>query len=391
MEHSVYSPSRLKRIIECPGSVGLIDSLMITKIIGKSKSSVYAEHGTGLHKVTNKCHYDKLALDHASLDIDDKFLVTECLDYLEVLKKSIGHTSYLLCSETQVSLRQWGIPDVWGTLDYQILDPIKRHIDIIDWKFGAGVPVYSEKNPQLLAYVAGAVGWPTIIQTMTLHIVQPAIDNFSTWDLTTTELYEWVHGTLAIAINKCADDSKEFNPGIEQCRWCEVANHCQARIDQARDIAVRLFEANANLATCPEPKELVELIKLAPLVEKAINSILNYVQVEMLKGEIFDGLKLIQGRANRKWKSEFKTAEWITKHPEIDCHIPELYTSKMKSPSQLEKLVKALKKNSEYQALYEQPQGKITLVHSSDKRPAIEVQKKAIDVFADYKGPDKLE
>ena len=46
-KHAVYSPSRLHRIIACPGSVRLIEA---NGIVGKTSS--YAEHGTMLHKYT---------------------------------------------------------------------------------------------------------------------------------------------------------------------------------------------------------------------------------------------------------------------------------------------------------------------------------------------------
>ena len=388
MEHSNYSPSRLSRIIKCPGSVGLIDSLEIANVIAFSKDapvSSYAAHGTMLHEILEKSHKDKYVLN--GLDVDDRFLITECLDYLAFLYKSFGHTNYLIMSESRVSLDKWGIPDVWGTLDYRILDPIKRHIDIIDWKFGAGVPVYAKENPQLLAYAAGAVGWPTTIQSVTLHIVQPAIENLSTWDLTTTELYNWVHGTLALAINKCSDDSTEFNPGVEQCRWCEAKNHCRTRFAFAQEGAIKLFAAQASLATCPTPEELIGLIKQASLVEKAIKDIILYAQNEMLKGVEFPGLKLVQGRSNRAWINERQTIAWLSKYTDIE----ELYNSKIKSPSQVEKEVKSLKKNDVFKSLFNNPPGKTTLVSESDKRPAIQTTSKAVDVFQDYQAPDKLE
>jgi len=386
MEHSNYSPSRLKRIIECPGSVGLIDSLFIAKAISVGKSSSYAEHGTMLHKVFER-FYAGVGSGYEELDKDDQFLVRECVDYLEILIASLGHTNFMVKSEVRVDLSDWGIPDVWGTSDYQIIDPIKRHIDVIDWKFGSGVPVYAKRNPQLLSYAAGAIGWPTTLQTVAIHVVQPAIDNFSVWELTVGELYEWVHGTLAIAINKAASETEEFNPGLEQCRWCEAANHCRARIDQAQDYAVRIFEASKTLATCPSPEELTKLIDMAPLVEKAIKSILFYVQTDMLKGRSYPGLKLVQGRSNRKWVDEKKTIEWLSEHTEID----ELFSSKLRSPSQIEKEVKSLKKNDDFKKLFEQPPGKITLVGASDSRPEIQSESTAVDVFKDYQAPDKLE
>jgi len=384
MDHSNYSPSRLSRIIKCPGSVGLIDDLMISDIVSEAKPSSYAAHGTELHIALENSFTNDIALTR--LDVDDKFLVTECLDYLKVLKKSKGPGILYEKSEHQIDLKRWGIPDVWGTLDYSIIDPIKRHIDIIDWKFGAGVPVYAKENSQLLAYAAGEINWPTTIQTVTLHIVQPAIDNYSTWDLSVFELYEWVHGTLAMAIGKCLT-SKEFNPGVEQCRWCEAQNHCRTRLDYAMDIAIRLFDAKANLATCPDPEELVKLIDKAPLVEKAIKEIRLYIQTEMLRGVVFPGVKLVEGRSNRKWIDEKETVIWMALNTEID----DLYIPKIKSPSQFEKELKALKKNDKFKELFEQPPGKITLVSESDKRPAVNTTSGAIDVFQDYQAQDKLE
>ena len=378
MEHSNYSPSRLSRIIKCPGSVGLVDSLMVSKTIGKLTSSSYAEHGTMLHDVLRK-YFEFGILDE--LETDDKYLVTECIDYLNILLKSLGHMNYLVMSETSVGLDNWGLPDVWGTLDYRVMDPIKRHLDIIDWKFGAGIPVYAKENPQLLAYAAGAIGWPTTMQSVTLHVVQPAIDNYDTWDVTTSELYDWVHGTLAIAINKASSDCTEFNPGEEQCRWCEGKNYCRTRYDYAQDGAVALFNAQATLASCPSPEELTKLIAMAPLVEKAIKDIVLYIQNEILKGTEFPGLKLVQGRSNRAWIDEKQTVDWLSKFTTIE----ELYNSKIKSPSQIEKEAKALKKNEVFKSLYNNPPGKVTLVSEQDKRPAIQTASSAVDVFADYK------
>jgi hypothetical protein len=378
MKHSIYSPSSLSRIIKCPGSVGLIDDLMITNTITASRPSSYAAHGTMLHDYLERCYNDQAVFER--LNKDDQFLTQECIDYLEILIASLGHKNFMVKSESRIDLDQWGIPDVWGTLDYQVIDPIKQHIDIIDWKFGAGIPVYAEKNPQLLTYAAGALGWPTTIQTITLHIVQPAIENFSTYDLTTSELYDWIHGTLAIAINKCSNGSKEFNSGVEQCRWCEAQNHCKTRIDDVHNIAIELFEANKRLATCPNTNELMWLINNTPLIEQAIKDIRLYIQTDMLKGGIYPDLKLVRGRSNRKWIDESKTIKWLSENTEIE----EFYNSKIRSPSQIEKEMGKLKQMDDFKKLYEQLEGKITLVGASDKRPAIQTSPTTIDVFKDY-------
>ena len=223
-EHSSYSPSRLSRIIKCPGSVELINNLMDTKTIREEAPSSYAAHGTMLHSVIedyycfNPGDHNEKALD--GLEINDKALIRDASDYLDLLFKSKGHNNCMVGSELSVNLTDWGLADVWGTLDFKIYDPFKRHVDIIDWKFGSGVTVYAKENPQMMAYAAGAVKWPTTVQSITLHVVQPALDHYNTWNLSINDLFDWVHGTLAIAINKCETPGEyNFNPGLSQCRW----------------------------------------------------------------------------------------------------------------------------------------------------------------------------
>jgi len=384
IEHSKYSPSQLSRIIACPGSVELIENLMITSTIQKSKSNIDAAHGTMLHEVIKKFYsnnpvnlYTK-ELDR--LELNDRALIEDAAEYADLILKSIGHSNYVTASEIPVNLKSWGIPDVYGTLDYMIHDLMKRHIHIIDWKFGAGITVYAKENPQLLAYAAGTITWPTTIQNITLHIVQPAIEHYDTWELSIHDLYDWVHGTLAIAINKCHNDGiDKFSPGIKQCRWCEAKNFCEARTTFVQESAVKFFEAKEKLATCPTMEDLVKLLEIAPLVEDTIKSIRLYLQTELERGNVVPGMKLIRGRANRTWISENDTITWLAKNTSIE----ELFTSKLRSPSQFEKEVRTLKKNEGFKALHKTPEGKISMVPESDNRPTIQTDSGAINVFAE--------
>jgi len=383
-KHSNYSPSRLSRIIDCPGSVELIENLMQTSVLKEAEPSVDAAHGTNLHKVMEKFYlgpgsHNIKALD--GLEVDDKALVEDAAEYVDMVYKGIRHSNYIVGSELQVDLSSWGVPDVWGTLDYMIHDPIHRHVDIMDWKFGAGVTVYAKENPQLLAYAAGAIKWPTTIQSITLHVVQPAIDHYNTWDLSIHQLFDWVHGILAVALNKCHSDGiDKFNPGVSQCRWCEAKNHCEARIAFVQETAVKLFNAKEKLATCPSMGDLVKVLKMAPLVEDCIKSIRLYLQTELEKGHAVPGMKLIRGRANRAWVNENDTITWLAKNTSIE----ELFVSKLKSPSQIEKEARTLKKSEGFKKLYETPEGKISMVPESDGRPAIQIGSgAAVDVFAE--------
>lgn len=387
-DHAIYSPSRLKRIITCPGSTNLIDILLSERKIKPQKQSSYAAEGTKLHEITEYYYHNGpngrrgKALD--MIDKEQALLVRDCADYADTIFAGIGHKSFAFSSEQKVSLISWGIPNVWGTCDYQIYDIISQHMHIIDWKFGKGVPVYAYKNPQLLAYAAGAIEWPTQVKKITLHVVQPPIDNYDTYSLTIDELYEWVHGTLAIAINKCSTDTDNFVPTKEGCRWCEAKNHCAARLAAANEIAAKLFEAYKQLANVPSIDDLVKLLDQAPLVEDVIKGISVYIMNELQHGRDIKGFKLVEGRSNRKWKDEKEAVKWLSENTEIE----ELFESKLRSPSQLEKEAKILKTDKDFQGLFHNPPGKTTIARDYDKRPALKPEAKATNVFSDYSDLD---
>jgi hypothetical protein len=210
-----------------------------------------------------------------------------------------------------------------------------------------------------------------------LHIVQPAIDHYDTWNITIDDLYDWVHGELAIAINKCYQTDAEFNPGEKQCKWCEAANHCIYRYNYIQDLASRIFHAEKMLAETPDISDLMELIDQAPAIKRAVKSIISYVQREMEKGISVPGYKLVHGRSNRKWVDEKKTIEWLSENTGIE----ELFTTKLRSPSQLEKELITLKKNEDFKKLYHNPPGKITIASEHDKREAVDPNKSAVNVF----------
>jgi hypothetical protein len=387
-EHAKYSPSRLERILKCPGSVQLIDALIRNAAVVQEKEpSSYAAKGTELHDHTCKAiRSGDYNLRH--LDPADKGLVRDCLDYKDMLIKSKGAGATVgVATEIQVSLKGWGLPEVWGTTDLLVVSP--EEADVVDWKFGSGVMVHAIENPQLLAYAAGALGWPNHYKQVTMHVFQPAIDHISTWTISTQELFEWVHGTLAVGISKCLGENPPIIPGVDQCRWCEAVNHCDVRFAHVQHVAEEIFLAQRLLPTKITPEAIKELIDKAPLVEQAIKDLKLFVTNEILRGREFPGFKLVAGRANRNWKDEAKALEWLSAHDEI---ADDLFISKFVSPAQAEKLASQFKKSSEFQQLWEKKEGKPTLVPEKDPRPALQTDTGPIDVFSQYaEVPDKLE
>jgi len=387
-EHAKYSPSRLERILNCPGSVQLIEALIKNSYIpAKQETSSYAAKGTELHDYVHKVSIHGLDI-LSNLNPVDKGLVLECIDYLDMLVKGLDRPPYKIESEVKVSLKSWGLPEVWGTADKIVWDAVGNNVDVIDWKFGSGILVNAEDNPQLLAYAAGAVPWPTQYKTVTVHVFQPAIDHVSTWTFTTEYLYAWVHSILALGIGRCRKENAPCIPGLEQCRWCEGANHCDTRFTYVQQQAQEIFLAQKLLPKEITPEAIAELIDSAPLVEKAIKELKLFAVNEIQRGRPIPGKKLVAGRSNRSWKDEKKTVAWLGENTEIE----EIFKSKLVSPAQAEKLAKFLKKSDDFKELFEKKDGKPTLVNEKDPRPALQSASSAIDVFSKFaEVPDKLE
>jgi len=383
-DHAFFSPSRLERILACSASIPLEEALGLPP----QKPSVYAQHGTHLHGVTDHVTTKGIeVLPRFELDIADKTLVLDCVDYLETLIKSLGHTNYRVQSESRVTLRPWGLEMVWGTLDKSISDNVKRHMHIIDWKFGSGVPVFLEDNPQLLAYAAGAVGWPTLYSEVTMHVVQPALDSYQSKTINIHDLFDWVHTVLAPGINKAMKGGGVFNPGEVQCRWCPNVGNCDAYDAWINAQASRLFELHALLPENVTPETIKEFLDKAPAVEQAIKAYKAFVTREIEHGHAMPGFKLVEGRSNRQWKDEKAAVTWLAANTKIE----EFFVSKAISPAQAEKLDRGIAKNEEYLSLWDKPPGKPTLTSENDARPAIKLEKSAQEVFQYFKVPDKLE
>ena len=387
-EHSIFSPSRLKRIIACPASIPLEQVLFNNGKLKPQKPSIDAEHGSNLHDITHRVTppfvTKRNILDTYDLSIDDKSYVQDCVDYLNRLIKAIGHNNYVVLSEHKVSLASWGISDVWGTSDKIILDMQRFHVDIIDWKFGFGA-VLAEENEQLLAYAAGAIGVDSNIKTITLHVVQPPVNSYSTYDLTYFDLFEWVHKTLAIAVNNAKrTDIQAFNPGKEQCQWCPCALFCDARYTQVQAEASHLFEMQKFLPEHLTFEQINELISFGNDIQEAISMYTRSIMAQLSAGSSVPGWKLVRGKSNRRWKDETAAMSWLADNTK---NIDQMFVTKFASPAQAEKLNKQLKANKDFQNLYEKPPGKISLAAESDPRPSISPDSNAESVFSKYGDP----
>lgn len=375
--HALFSPSQLSRIMACPASAQLALKVPV------QKSSPYAQRGTKLHDiVANLLVSPGTPADDSNpmlskLDIIDMNQVLDCLEYLDGIRKDFGEHEMLV--EKSVSLTSWGVGDIWGTADVQLINPHRMHV--IDWKFGSGVQVYAQNNEQGLAYAAGAVGFPSRVEEIVIHVVQPPLNHFDEWVLSYQELKDWVFDILTPAIIIAQEKNPPFNPGPKQCKFCPGSTKCKARDEDANEQAKVIFSTYSDLPTV-SPDRLVKSLHAIQAVQAYAKDIQVFCQLELEKGREIPGYKLVSGRSQRKWRDQDAAEAWLLGNSSIKEE--DMYKKKFFGPAGAEKIDRKLKKDDEFKTLIEKPPGKAQLVSDEDPRPALK-PKDAASAFSDVK------
>lgn len=366
--HALLSASSAKRWLACPPSARLTENMPDT-------GSGYAAEGTLAHslcelKLRRKFEgLKKSAFDKAVAEIRKNELYSPEMDgytdqYIDYISRIVhGYsTKPAVIPEQRVDYSEIA-PGGFGTSDCIIL--CGNDIHIIDFKYGKGVPVSAEDNPQLKLYALGAARDYDMlydIRNVTLHIVQPRTeDGNSSWSLSRDALEEWGRSIMPTA--KLAWEGKgEFSCG-GHCRFCKAKAACRARAEHI------LSEAEFS-AVPPEllsDDELGKILVRARLFANWLSDIEEYALNEILSGKTVTGFKAVEGRSNRQI-TDLEAAFTILKDSGIEEAM--LYERKPLGLTELEKLVGGKKKLTELIGGYiEKPQGRPTLVPADDKRP----------------------
>lgn len=193
---------------------------------------VVAEEGTAAHDFAE--HKLKKALKMRSKKpfsmYDSDEMTDVYVEYcLEVIEKAKEH-----CKDLQILIDQKldfsdYVEGGFGTGDLVIVGT--GTLQVIDFKYGRGVIVAAEKNPQMMLYALGTLSLFDMlydIKKVTMTIVQPRVDNFSTYEITVDELLKWAEEELKPKAELALKGEGEFCPG-EHWRFCKAKNQCRAR------------------------------------------------------------------------------------------------------------------------------------------------------------------
>lgn len=366
--HALLSASAAKRWLNCPPSARLTENMPDT-------ASEYAAEGTLAHalgelkvrkkfEIMKKSVYDKtlkeLKADPLYSPEMDGY-TDSYLDYVAAIMHSFKSKPYIAI-EKRLDYSHIA-PGGFGTGDCLIMCGGELHI--IDFKYGKGVPVSAEDNPQLKLYALGAVREYELlydIQNITLHIVQPRTDDGnSSWTITRAALDEWGESIKPVA--QLAYDGKgDFKCG-DHCRFCKAKSTCRARAD--------FMLSEAGFSSLPpellSDDELGKVLERARLFANWLSDVENYALNAILNGKTITGFKAVEGTSRRRI-TDIDGAFEVLKSNGYDEAV--LYERTPLGITDLEKLIGGKKKLTDLiGGFIEKPQGKPTLVPADDKRP----------------------
>lgn len=396
--HSVLGASNCERWFNCPGSVSLIEQMP-----KRGRESIYASEGVVAHAI-GEWKLRKIFGEHDYMPepkIEDVYeqdghrivVDTEMLDatevYYELVKGFIDRyrldrSDVQIEAIVQIPCDFESHAEMFGTADCILHVPYDRLI-VIDYKHGAGHRVDVDNNKQLLYYALGA--WFTLptdqrdqLDVVQLVICQPRVPGggIQSFELSTDRLRAFYLDLL--------DAVKRVKPGAEVkagdwCRWCPAKPICPALRERVFELAtVDFSEVHVLEAVAPPslpapaslpPQVVANLLDHTDMIKKWLDSVEMYAESLLESGVDVPGYKMVKKRTNRAWLDRQQTIDVLEPALGDDIYVDP----KLKSPAQIEKLMKEQKFDEEtiskVSALYHNPDKGKTIVKDVDSRQAL--------------------
>ena len=375
-KHAILSASSSERWLACPPSARLEQDF-------ESTTSRYAEEGIFAHglaelhlqhflgRLTKRqltYRVNKLKkIDFYSQEMEDYIQVYVDLAIEKINAARAKPEDAIIFLEQRLDFSPW-VPEGFGTGDLVLVSD--GVVEVVDLKYGKGVPVSAIGNTQMRLYGLGAFWYYDMlydIDVVRMTIVQPRLDSISTEELSAAELLKWGNETVRPIAKLAFDGKGEFVAG-EHCVFCRARYTCRARAEANLEIAKYEFRDPPLL----DQNEIADVLGRATALRSWVADVLDYALAQARDhGVRWPGWKLVEGRSNRKYVDDdeviraLKNAGYTEK---------DIFEEVLKGITKMEKLL-GKKKFAELLTeadLIVKPPGKPTLVPESDRRPEID-------------------
>ena len=279
--HHLYSPSRLQRIHDCPGSVRM------ESMCPPVTTTPEASEGTLLHEAIKKLIRDPECDAYSGFDTEQCGAIENCLSFLATLEQKddlVNAEQPLYIEDEHGKLLTEGTADV-------VIVHTNNTADLVDWKFGRTIVEEAPNNYQLAAYALG-VFQNYGVDSVTCHIYQPRAYHQSHY---TFSYPQNIQKNLQNIISLAKAPELILNAGDSQCRYCAAKSICPAFSARFRALEATPVETR----DLTNPAVLLDYWNRAQVVERFLKelkeAVTNYCKEHGNLGEWY-----IQERAGRR-------------------------------------------------------------------------------------------
>lgn len=360
-KHSPLGASSAERWMNCPGSVTLLKNLELPE----TDEPDYRREGTAAHEALAHCLTTGCdAWEIVSTNYHGTEVTPEMADAIQVFLDDVRPLMALPGAQVYI---EYGIshpahPLFYGTLDFAVI--VGNKLYMRDFKYGQGVLVEVEENPQIMYYSYGILrDFPDVVE-VDLGIIQPRGFHpdgpVRTWETDAEYIKDWAESTLLPAMT-AAQLEKDLDAG-KWCRFCPAKLVCPLMTSLFKAAATYNKQEIITLTTL----ELGRSYQYIDAVKQYTKALEEETFRRLNNGETSEFVKLVPKKANRVWKPE--AMEVFTQMYPGDCFSPPAF----KSPAEMEK-IDALAKTTVREYAYTPLTG-FTVALASDKRPAVKIQ-----------------
>lgn len=378
-KHAILSTSSAHRWLICTPSARLEETF-------PDSTSQYAEEGRLAHEIAElklRKHFIepmgprafgarlKKFKEHELFQEEMLKHTNTYMEYIQSIVHDFNSPPYVAI-EKKLNFNKY-VPEGFGTGDCIIIGG--SILWVIDFKYGKGVPVTAEQNPQMMLYALGAYEaycflFP--IETVKMTIVQPRLDNISEWETPIADLLAWGESIKPIAQKAWAGEG-EYVSG-DHCQFCRARSLCRAR----SEFNMALEEYAGMKPPLLTNEEVGQILAKAQDLVKWVKDLEEYALAECLAGNEIPGWKAVEGRSVRQFVDQDKAFTVLIQNG-IDEAV--LYERRPITLAAVEKLLGKQKFNELLADFVERPPGKPTLVPENDKREPIK-RPSAADEFS---------
>ena len=370
-EHALLGASGAKIWLNCPPSARLGEKIPETP-------STYAEEGTLAHSIgelkLRKTFIEPMGPRTFTNRL--KKLQTEPLYQAEMLQHTNTYLDYVsgvvhgyksppyVAIEKKLDYSEY-VPSGFGTGDCIIIGANVMYV--IDFKYGKGVPVSAEENPQMMLYALGALLEYSIlynIEQIVMVVVQPRLDSISEFVMSKDDLMQWASNVVVALADLAWKGEGEFASG-EHCRFCRAKSFCRARAEFNTDLEGFNYKKPPLLTN----EEVGEILEKAQDLAKWVKDLETYALSETLRGGDITGWKAVAGRGSRKFTNPDEAFNFIIANGYDEAL---LYKREPLSAPQVEELLGKKVFESLLTDRITKTPGKPTLAPASDNREAFQ-------------------